>query len=68
MVKKMTKQLKTLKERMKKGDSSCEDEFYELEEKLERANTVMKKEKEAAKLEKNALKSLEKKIKNKSKK
>lgn len=68
MIKKMTKQLKVLKERMKKGDNSCEDEFYELEDKLERANAVMKKEKEAAKAEKEAQKALEKKVKKKSKK
>ena len=68
MIKKMTKQLKVLKERMKKGDNSCEDEFYELEDKLERANAVMKKEKEAAKVEKEAQKALEKKAKKKSKK
>ena len=68
MIKKMTKQLKVLKERMKKGDNSCEDEFYELEDKLERANAVMKKEKEAAKAEKESQKALEKKVKKKSKK
>lgn len=68
MVKRMTKQLKLLKERIKSGDVSCEDEFYELEEKLDRANAIMKKEKEAAKAEKEAQKALEKKAKKKSKK
>jgi elongation factor 3 len=68
MVKKMTKQLKLLKERIKNGDTSCEDEFYELEEKLERANVIMKKEKEAAKAEKEAQNALDKKAKKKSKK
>ena len=68
LVKKMTKQLKLLKERIKNGDTSCEDEFYELEEKLERVNAIMKKEKDAAKAEKEAQKALDKKAKKKSKK
>ena len=49
MIKKMTKQLKSLKERVKRGDASCEDEMYELEEKLDAANAMLKKEKEAQK-------------------
>ena len=68
LIKRMTKQLKALKDRMKKGDNSCEDEFYELEEKLDRANAILKKEKEAAKAEKDAQKALNKKDKKKSKK
>ena len=60
MIKRMTKQLKGLKDRFKKGDASVEDEMYELEEKLDRANAILKKEKEA---EKDALKGLEKKDK-----
>ena len=60
MIKKMTKQLKSLKERVKRGDASCEDEMYELEEKLDAANAMLKKEKEAAKKEKEAQKAMEK--------
>merc|ERR1719201_1597357 len=60
MIKKMTKQLKSLKDRFKKGDASCEDEMYELEEKLDAANAMLKKEKEAAKKEKEAQKAMEK--------
>ena len=48
----MTKQLKALKERVKKGDASAEDEMYEVEEQLDKANAILKKEKEAAKKEK----------------
>merc|ERR1719282_1199647 len=61
MIKRMTKQLKALKDRIKKGDASCEDEMYELEEKLDAANAMLKKEKEAAKAEKEAAKKLNKK-------
>ncbi len=43
----MTKQLKALKERVKKGDASAEDEMYEVEEQLDKANAILKKEKEA---------------------
>ena len=43
----MTKQLKALKERVKKGDVSAEDEMYEVEEQLDKANAILKKEKEA---------------------
>ena len=76
-VKKLTKQLKALKERVKKvrtrrrilrtwdvspaatpstrrdsrvltqGDASAEDEMYEVEEQLDKANAILKKEKEA---------------------
>ena len=46
-VKKLTKQLKALKERVKKGDASAEDEMYEVEEALDKANAILKKEKEA---------------------
>tara|TARA_Y100000389_G_scaffold202779_1_gene249163 strand:- start:481 stop:2946 length:2466 start_codon:yes stop_codon:yes gene_type:complete len=67
MVKKITKQLKLLKERIKNGDFSCEDEYYELEDKLEKANAHLKKEKEAVKKDKEAQKALDKK-KKKSKK
>ena len=58
MIKRMTKQLKSLKDRLKKGDASVEDEIFELEEKLDAANAAMKKEKEAAKAEKEAQKKL----------
>jgi elongation factor 3 len=58
MIKRMTKQLKALKDRVKKGDASCEDEMYDLESKLDAANAIMKKEKEAAKAEKEAQKKL----------
>ena len=68
MIKKMTKQLKVLKDRMKKGDASVEDEMYDLEEKLEKANALLKKEKAAAKAEKEAQKALDKSSKKKSKK
>merc|ERR1719183_2623679 len=44
-VKKLTKQLKSLKERVKKGDASCEDEMYKVESQLDKANA----EKDAAK-------------------
>ena len=67
MIKRMTKQLKALKERLKKGDASVEDEVYELEDKLDRANELLKKEKAAAKAEKEALKGLDKKKKDKKK-
>jgi len=63
LIKRMTKQLKALKDRLKKGDASCEDEMYELEEKLDAANAMLKKEKEAAKAEKEAQKKLNKKDK-----
>ena len=63
MIKLMTKKLKGLKERLKKGDGSVEDEMFELEEKLDAANAMMKKEKEAAKAEKEAQKKLNKKEK-----
>ncbi|KAH8073172.1 ATPase [Aureococcus anophagefferens] len=63
MIKLMTKKLKGLKERLKKGDASVEDEMFELEEKLDAANAMMKKEKEAAKAEKEAQKKLNKKEK-----
>jgi len=59
-VKKLTKQLKALKERVKKGDVSAEDEMYEVEEQLDKANAILKKEKEAAKKEKEAAKALAK--------
>ena len=59
-VKKLTKQLKALKERVKKGDASAEDEMYEVEEALDKANAILKKEKEAAKMEKEAAKALAK--------
>jgi len=59
-VKKLTKQLKALKERVKKGDASAEDEMYEVEEALDKANAILKKEKEAAKKEKEAAKALAK--------
>merc|ERR1712003_418981 len=42
-VKKLTKQLKALKERVKKGDVSAEDEMYEVEEQLDKANAILKK-------------------------
>jgi len=67
-VKKLTKQLKALKERAKKGDVSAEDEMYEVEEQLDKANAILKKEKEAAKKEKEAAKALAKAAKKKSKK
>jgi len=67
-VKKLTKQLKALKERVKKGDASAEDEMYEVEEQLDKANAILKKEKEAAKKEKEAAKALAKAAKKKSKK
>jgi elongation factor 3 len=60
MIKRMTKQLKALKDRVKKGDASCEDEMYELEEKLDAANAMLAKEKAAAKAEKEAQKALAK--------
>ncbi|KAH8066622.1 ATPase [Aureococcus anophagefferens] len=63
MIKLMTKKLKGLKERLKKGDGSVEDEIFELEDKLDAANAMMKKEKEAAKAEKEAQKKLNKKEK-----
>ena len=68
LIKKMTKQLKILKERIKRGDNSCEDEMYELDEKLSAATLIMKKEKEALKKHKEAQKALVKKDKKKSKK
>ena len=34
------------------GDASAEDEMYEVEEQLDKANAILKKEKEAAKKEK----------------
>lgn len=49
-VKNLQKQLKTLKQRIKKGDLSCEDEMYEVEDKLEHAQNILKKEKEASKM------------------
>ena len=58
MIKRLTKQVKSLKDRLKKGDASVEDEIFELEEKLDAANAAMKKEKEAAKAEKEAQKKL----------
>jgi len=67
-VKRMTKQLKALKERVKKGDLSAEDEMYEVEDALDKANAMLKKEKEAAKKEKDAKKALEKAAKKASKK
>jgi len=67
-VKKLTKQLKALKERVKKGDASAEDEMYEVEEALDKANAILKKEKEAAKKEKEAAKALAKAAKAKEKK
>jgi len=67
-VKKLTKQLKALKERVKKGDASAEDEMYEVEEQLDKANAILKKEKEAAKKEKEAAKALAKAAKAKEKK
>ena len=60
MIKRMTKQLKALKDRIKKGDASCEDEMWALEEKLDAANAMLKKEKDAAKAEKEAQKKLAK--------
>jgi len=66
-VKKLTKQLKALKERVKKGDASAEDEMYEVEEQLDKANAILKKEKEAAKKEKEAAKALAKAAKKKEK-
>ncbi|KAH8073221.1 ATPase [Aureococcus anophagefferens] len=63
MIKRMTKQLKSLKDRLKKGDGSVEDQIFELEDKLDAANAMMKKEKAAAKAEKDAQKALEKKAK-----
>ncbi|KAH8073215.1 ATPase [Aureococcus anophagefferens] len=63
MIKRMTKQLKSLKDRLKKGDGSVEDQIFELEDKLDAANAMMKKEKEAAKAEKEAQKKLNKKEK-----
>merc|ERR1712157_538039 len=65
-VKKLTKQLKALKERVKKGDVSAEDEMYEVEEQLD--NAILKKEKEATKKEKEAAKALAKAAKKKDKK
>merc|ERR1711907_408417 len=44
-VKKLTKQLEALKERVKKGDASAEDEMYEVEEQLDKANAILKKKK-----------------------
>merc|ERR1719261_1893985 len=61
MIKRMTKQLKSLKDRLKKGDGSVEDQIFELEDKLDAANAMMKKA--AAKAEKDAQKALEKKAK-----
>ena len=60
MIKRMTKQLKSLKDRLKKGDASVEDQLFELEEKLDAAVAIQKKEKEAAKKEKEAQKALDK--------
>uniref|UniRef100_A0A6S8B2L6 ABC transporter domain-containing protein n=1 Tax=Aureoumbra lagunensis TaxID=44058 RepID=A0A6S8B2L6_9STRA len=57
-LKRMTKKLKELKDRLKKGDASVEDEMYELESKVEEAEKIMKREKEAAKAEKDAQKKL----------
>jgi len=59
-LKRLTKKLKDLKERLKKGDASVEDEIFELEQKIEEGEKAMKKEKEAAKAEKAALKEQEK--------
>ncbi|KAJ1458599.1 P-loop containing nucleoside triphosphate hydrolase protein [Pelagophyceae sp. CCMP2097] len=56
LIKRLTKKLKELKERLKKGDASCEDELFEVEDKLEQAEKMAKREKEAAKAEKEALK------------
>merc|ERR1712070_69388 len=67
MVKRLTKQLKSLKDRVKKGDASCEDEMYEVESQLDAAKATLAKEKAAAKAEKDAQKKLNKKDK-KSKK
>merc|ERR1711871_1441996 len=58
MIKRMTKQLKALKDRIKKGDASCEDEMYEVEAQLEEAKAALAKEKAAAKAEKEAAKKL----------
>ena len=67
-VKKLTKQLKSLKDRLKKGDLSVEDEIFELEDKLNTANDILKKEKAAAKADKDAMKASSKKDRKKSKK
>lgn len=56
-IKKLSKQLKLLKQRLKKGDASVEDEIFDLEEKFNKANEILKKEKAAAKLEKKNLKN-----------
>merc|ERR1712100_263137 len=60
MIKRLTKQVKSLKDRLKKGDASVEDQLFELEEKLDAAVAIQKKEKEAAKKEKEAQKALDK--------
>jgi elongation factor 3 len=62
-VKTLSKRLKELKDRLKKGDASVEDEIFELEDKLDAANVILIKEKEAAKAEKDAMKNLKKKSK-----
>ena len=62
-VKTLSKRLKELKDRLKKGDASVEDEIFELEDKLDAANAILTKEKEAAKAEKDAMKNLKKKSK-----
>ena len=62
-VKTLSKRLKELKDRLKKGDASVEDEIFELEDKLDAANVILTKEKEAAKAEKDAMKNLKKKSK-----
>ena len=62
-VKTISKRLKELKDRFKKGDASVEDEIFELEDKLDAANVILIKEKEAAKAEKDAMKNLKKKSK-----
>ena len=60
MIKRLTKQVKSLKDRLKKGDASVEDQLFELEEKLDAAVAIQKREKEAAKKEKEAQKALDK--------
>lgn len=63
MIKKLSKQLKSLKDRLKKGDASVEDEIMDVEDRLEKAEAALKKEKEAMKAEKEAQKKLDKEAK-----
>ena len=65
MIKRMAKKIKDLKDQLKRGDGSVEDEIFELEDKLEQAQIVLKREKDAAKAEKVAQKELDKATKKK---